>query len=54
MKRLTLDAADAIANGVINCVNRNKFAPVTVNVVDENANVIVQKRMDGCSSVGIP
>ena len=33
---------------------RNKFAPVAVNVVDANANVLVQKRMDGCIHVGIP
>ncbi len=33
---------------------RNKFAPVAVNVVDKHANVIVQKRMDGCIHVGIP
>ncbi|KAL7472866.1 hypothetical protein ACHAXS_013248 [Conticribra weissflogii] len=54
MKKLTLEIADALANGVINCVKRNKFAPVAINVVDRNANVIVQKRMDGCVHVGIP
>ncbi|KAL7431583.1 hypothetical protein ACHAXH_005194 [Discostella pseudostelligera] len=33
---------------------RNKFAPVAVNVVDQQANVLVQKRMDGVIHVGIP
>ena len=27
---------------------------MTVNVVDRHANVLVQKRMDGCNHVGIP
>ena len=84
MKKLTLEIADRLANGVIDCVKRqvdttsyrlfalysscsdmmyllltqslfrNKFAPVAVNVVDANANVLVQKRMDGCIHVGIP
>lgn len=54
MKKLSLEIADALANGVINCVKRNKFAPIAVNVVDQNANVLVQKRMDGCIHVGIP
>mmetsp|Transcript_17938 Transcript_17938/g.38774 ORF Transcript_17938/g.38774 Transcript_17938/m.38774 type:complete len:162 (-) Transcript_17938:1955-2440(-) len=54
MKKLTLEIADRLANGVINCVKRNKFAPVAVNIVDRQANVLVQKRMDGCIHVGIP
>ena len=98
MKKLTLEIADQLANGVIDCVKRqvdilssiclysscsdfmyltqslfiltrlffflvsstffhgrrNKFAPVAVNVVDAHANVLVQKRMDGCIHVGIP
>lgn len=54
MKKLSLEIADALANGVINCVKRNKFSPIAVNVVDQNANVLVQKRMDGCIHVGIP
>lgn len=54
MKKLTLEIADALANGVINCIKRNKFSPITVNVLDKNANILVQKRMDGCPHVGIP
>jgi uncharacterized protein GlcG (DUF336 family) len=54
MKRLTLEIADRLANGVIDCVKRNKFSPITVNVVDKHANVLVQKRMDGSIHVGIP
>ena len=36
------------------CVKKNKFAPVTVNVVDKAGDVLVTKRMEGCSSKGIP
>ncbi|KAL7488360.1 hypothetical protein ACHAW6_013949 [Cyclotella cf. meneghiniana] len=56
MKRftLTLEMADALADGVVKCVKRNNFSPVTINVVDHNANVLVQKRMDGCVHAGIP
>jgi len=35
-------------------LSRNKFAPVAINIVDKQANVLVQKRMDGCIHVGIP
>jgi uncharacterized protein GlcG (DUF336 family) len=52
MNKLTLDAADKIANGVIACIKRNNFNPIAVSVVDEGAHVIVQKRMNGCPSVG--
>ncbi|KAL7510822.1 hypothetical protein ACHAXN_008126 [Cyclotella atomus] len=52
--KLSLDAADALANGVVACVKRNGFSPIVVNVVDSNANILVQKRMDGCVHVGIP
>lgn len=45
--KLSLDVADALANGVVACVKRNGFSPVVVNVVDGDANVLVQKRMDG-------
>jgi len=36
------------------CGIANKFNPFTVVVVDFNGNVIIKKKMDGCSSVGIP
>mmetsp|Transcript_11301 Transcript_11301/g.19023 ORF Transcript_11301/g.19023 Transcript_11301/m.19023 type:complete len:82 (-) Transcript_11301:263-508(-) len=54
MEKLTMEQADSIASGVVRCINRNGFAPITVNVVDVHGNVIVQKRMDGCSSMAIP
>ncbi|KAL3775405.1 hypothetical protein HJC23_004158 [Cyclotella cryptica] len=50
----TLEMADVLANGVVKCVKRNRFSPVVINVVDHNANVLVQKRMDGCVHAGIP
>jgi uncharacterized protein GlcG (DUF336 family) len=54
MNKLTLEAADSIANGIIACIKRNKFNPIAVSVVDEGGHVIVQKRMNGCSSIGVP
>ena len=51
--KLTLDIADSLANGVVKCAKRNKFSPIVVNVVDSNANVLVQKRMDECVHAGI-
>ena len=38
----------------MNCILKNNFAPVTVTVVDKNAEIIIIKRMDGCSTKGIP
>lgn len=52
--KLTLDVADALANGVVKLVNQHKFKPVIINIVDSNANTLVQKRMDGCVHIGIP
>lgn len=52
--KLTLDAADLLANAAVKCVKRNNFQPVVINIVDSNANILVQKRMDGCVHVGIP
>ena len=43
-----------IASNVVKCIKRNKFAPITVNVVSRNGDVIVRKSMDGCSTKGIP
>ena len=51
---LRLKEADDIASCVIACCRRNKFAPITVNVLDQSGIVIVCKRMDGCAPVGIP
>jgi len=51
---LTMKVADKIANAAIACCEENKFNPFTVVVVDPNGNVILKKKMDGCSSVGIP
>ena len=54
LKTLTLEVADKIAYGVINAAKRNNFAPVTVNILNQNGEVVIQKRMDGCPPKGIP
>ena len=54
MDQLSLEQADKIAQGVVECIKRNKFAPITVNVVDSRADKVVMKRMDGCSTKAIP
>ena len=41
LEELSCEQADTIANEVINCIKRNGFAPVTVTVVDNNAEIIV-------------
>lgn len=51
---LSLSQADVIANNVIAICQRNSFNPVTVYVLDASGSTLVQKRMDGCSAVGIP
>ena len=54
MEKLTLEMADKIASGVINCIKRNNFKPVTVNILDSAGDPIVRKRMEGCTPIGIP
>ena len=54
LKSLNFEIGDKIADGVINCIKRNKFAPVTVNVLNASGEVIITKRMDGCAPKGIP
>ena len=54
MDNLSLEQADFIASGVVNCIKRNSFAPITVNVIDQSGDVLVTKRMDGCASKAIP
>ena len=54
MNNLTLEQADLIASGVVNCIKRNRFAPITVHVVDQSGDTIVRKVMDGCAMRGIP
>ena len=49
-----MEQADKIANGVVHCIKRNNFAPITVNVVDSSGERIVLKRMDGCAKKAIP
>jgi uncharacterized protein GlcG (DUF336 family) len=41
-----------MADEVIAFAIKTKIAPITVCIVDSEANVIVQKRMDYCSHVG--
>lgn len=52
--KLSLEDADEMANNAIECGKRNGFSPFAVSVVDAAGNMIVHKRMDGCSTVGIP
>jgi uncharacterized protein GlcG (DUF336 family) len=52
--KLTLALADSLANAAIKTAKHRKFAPVSVVVIDSSGNIIVSKRMDGCSPVGIP
>ena len=54
IKTINQAIGDKIANGVINCIKRNNFAPVTVNVLNANGEIVITKRMDGCSPKGIP
>ena len=51
---LNCETADKIASSVIGCCQRNGFAPITVNVIDQSGIVVVSKRMDGCAPIGIP
>lgn len=50
---LNLCHADAIADKVIECCERNEFNPITVHVLDASGSTLVSKRMDGCSPVGV-
>jgi len=51
---LPLSLADKIANGVIKAVKKHCIAPITVVILDCNANVLVSKRMDGCCPQAFP
>eukprot|EP00985_Skeletonema_marinoi_P022733 scaffold14672_cov126-Skeletonema_marinoi.AAC.2 len=54
MSKLSLNEADILANGVIDNVNRNEFPPIVVTVVDRQANILVQKRMDDVCHAAFP
>lgn len=54
VKKITMDMADQIATNAIKCGQRNGFNDFAVTVLDAAGNMIVHKRMDGCSTVGIP
>ena len=47
-KRLTLAIADEMASLAVAAAKANKFAPITVTVMDPEGSEIVSKRMDGC------
>ena len=47
-KRLTLAIADEIASLAVKAAKTNKFAPISVVVMDPDGSEIVTKRMDGC------
>ena len=54
IQTINFKIGDKIANGVINCIKRNKFAAVTVNVLNAHGEIVITKRMDGCPPKGIP
>ena len=54
MGKLSLNDADILANGVINTIKRNDFPPIVVTVVDRQANILVQKRMDDVCHAAFP
>jgi len=47
-KRLTLALADEMASLAVKAAKTNKFAPISVVVMDPDGSEIVTKRMDGC------
>ncbi|KAL7528543.1 hypothetical protein ACHAWF_002597, partial [Thalassiosira exigua] len=51
---MNLDLADLLASGVVAAAKRNGFAPIVVSVLDKQANLIVQKRMDGDVHAAFP
>ena len=51
-KILTLAVADKLATSAIQTALSQKFAPITVVVLDAAGHTVVSKRMDGCSPVG--
>eukprot|EP01035_Chromulina_nebulosa_P017656 gene17656-23243_t len=53
-KTISLELADKISAAAISACLSSSFPPITVVVVDCDANPVVSKRMDGCPSVGIP
>ncbi len=54
MGKLSLNDADILANGVISTIKRNDFPPIVVTVVDRQANILVQKRMDDVCHAAFP
>jgi len=54
LSKLGLAEADALADGVIDNVIRNDFPPIVVTVVDRQANILVQKRMDDVCHAAFP
>mmetsp|Transcript_198 Transcript_198/g.410 ORF Transcript_198/g.410 Transcript_198/m.410 type:complete len:240 (+) Transcript_198:135-854(+) len=52
--KLSLNEADELANGVIKTIKRNDFPPIVVTVVDRQANILVQKRMDDVCHAAFP
>lgn len=51
---MNLEVADILANGIIATAKRNNFPPVVVTIVDTQANILVQKRMDNVLHVAFP
>jgi uncharacterized protein GlcG (DUF336 family) len=54
ISKLTLAVADKLATAAIKTAVENKYAPITVSVIDAVGNLVVSKRMDGCAPIGIP
>ena len=51
---MNLELADALSNAVMAAAKRNRFPPIVVTVLDESANALVQKRMDGNIHAAFP
>jgi uncharacterized protein GlcG (DUF336 family) len=54
MSKLGLVEADLLANGAVETAKRNDFPPIVVTVVDRQANILVQKRMDDVCHAAFP
>lgn len=53
IKSISLKVAESIADKVIHTAVKNKYAPITVVVLDSWGHTVVSKRMDGCAPVGM-
>lgn len=54
MSKLSLDLSRDICSTIVSKCKEKGFAPIACAVIDANANIIVQMRMDGCLPVAYP